>query len=202
QAQQTAALPAWTPIPVNPNVAKLSIIGLPHQVEGFKEIVWNVQFSPNGKYLLGAGDSSAKLWEAQTGKVIGEFPMSKAIGNAVFSPDGKTIATVSEDGLTRLWDAQTGKEIRRFPGNKSIGGVAFSPDGKYVVTGSGDNLAHLWDTQTGQETGRFEGHQGFVKSVAFSPDGKYVLTGSWDGTVRLWDAQTQKQGCVFKGAAA
>ena len=48
-----------------------------------------------------------------------------------FSPDGKTLATISDD--IRLWDVQTGKEMQRL---EQADPVAFSPDGKTLATGS------------------------------------------------------------------
>ena len=111
---------------------------------------------------------------------------------AVFSPDGKRLATASWDHTAKVWDAATGKELFTLRGHKErVGMVAFSPDGKYLATASYDNTAKIWDGRTGKELLTLPGHAGYVSSVAFSPDSKRLATaggyrGRWE--IKIWDA--------------
>src|SRR5262249_43349738 len=113
-----------------------------------------------------------------------------------FGPQGKLLATASDDGQVKLWDPATAKEVRtvRYPENEEKGSfraVAFSPDGKRLVTGTRDGRVTVWDTDTGKPIFTTDkGHAGVVVSVAFSPDGKMIASGSGDKTVKLWDADT------------
>ena len=63
-------------------------------------VVSSAAFSPDGKRIVTASeDSTARLWDAETGKPIGE-PLKGHEGahvhSAAFSPDGKRIVTASD----------------------------------------------------------------------------------------------------------
>ena len=63
--------------------------------------------------------------------------MLDGVYSVCFSPDGKTLASGSDDQTIKLWDIATGMEIRtlaeRFWG---VSSVSFSPDGKILASGS------------------------------------------------------------------
>jgi WD domain, G-beta repeat len=105
--------------------------------------------SADGKRIVTASlDKTARLWDAETGKPIGE-PLTghaQTVRSAAFSPDGKRVVTASADKTARLWDAETGKPVGELIGHADqVLSAAFSPDGKRVVTASEDKTARLWE---------------------------------------------------------
>src|SRR5947209_5077881 len=90
-----------------------------------------------------------------------------------FSPDGKTLASASQDNTIKLWGVKTGEEHAILKGHTSVvSSVAYSPDGKTLASASRDKTIKLWDVQTGKEQTTLKGHTNIVFAVAYSPDGK------------------------------
>ena len=109
-----------------------------------------------------------------------------------WSPDGKTIATGSDDQSIRLWDAD-GKPIKQIDKlGIEVYSVRFSPDsGKLLYTGFGlttDPRAAILDLRGGGDAVICAGPIGAAFGGAFSPDGRQAAAGDYGGRVYLWKA--------------
>src|SRR5207253_8727943 len=68
-----------------------------------------LHFLPDGKTILSEGNGIARLWNADTGEQLGEFPTAKPfIDETVLTPDGKTLVSHKQDGVdadtVHFWD--------------------------------------------------------------------------------------------------
>ncbi|MGD9916013.1 MAG: TIR domain-containing protein [Rhizobiaceae bacterium] len=134
----------------------------------------------------------AKLWNVQTGEVVGSFGEPGAsVASTAVSMDGSRVALGLGDGSVKVFAVSTGEldfEIPAFP--YSITAIAFSNDaGRLAV--AWQNNAYVWDTtRQDQPPVPLLGHTSLVNSIAFTADGKRLVTASFDSTARIWDAQT------------
>ncbi|KAA6413252.1 MAG: hypothetical protein FRX48_02996 [Lasallia pustulata] len=118
---------------------------------------------------------------------------NQKINGFAFSPDGRHLAVVSEDGSLRIIDYLREKLTDVY--TSYYGGfmcVCWSPDGKYVLTGGQDDLVSIWSLTERQIVARCPGHHSWVTAVAFDPwrcDDRNYRFGSVGDDCRLllWD---------------
>ena len=134
--------------------------------------------------------------------------------SVAFSPDGKRLASASDEPTVKVWDAATGQVFFTLKRHAApVASVAFSRDGKQLASASHDGTVILWDALNGQETLTFRGHtrrlqvtagddSNWVNGLAFSPDGKWLASGDKDGEVRLWHQQPAKGSLPSRGMRA
>jgi RNA polymerase sigma factor (sigma-70 family) len=177
-----------------------------------------ITFTPDGKRAASAGcwQPGVYLWDVATGEEVSPFPRHHcAVMSVAFSPDGKLLATGSQDHTVGLWEPATGRILGRFRGHTGpVRGVAFSPDGQLAASAAdGEKLVRLWHPGKRIETGTLAGGQWDFACLAFSPDGKTLAAGEADasippggarrpdGAVRLWRLATGKEVRRFQAGA-
>jgi WD40 repeat protein len=155
-------------------------------------------FSPDGEKIAITSEAAttAVVVDVSSGEELFTLEGHKLTVKGIeWSPDGRWIATASNDGSARLWEAGTG--IFRFAllGHAvTIQDLEWSPDSTRLVTGSDDGTAKVWLITEGgprellslsaQDT------RSGIRAVAFSPNGNRVMTGDEAITAtKIWDVR-------------
>ena len=139
---------------------------------------------------------------------------SAAVNTIIFSNDGKTLFSASEDWNEpiKLWNASTGQEIRLI-GSWKLGRfatIAISPNGEILVIGG--TIIELWNLANQQkigELGSLIGHRDMA-ALAISADNHILASSSLgespfnfrDYSIKLWKLDTKKNICTLNGHSA
>lgn len=120
----------------------------------YRDVGVDGELSPDGAWLLtidGAG-RTASIRDVRTGRAATTLVGHKeAIRTVDYSPDGRLVATASDDGTARLWDARTGRLVRTLRADREgLFSAQFGDNGTLLVTSGHDRSARVWDVRNGR----------------------------------------------------
>lgn len=121
-------------------------------------VVMEIHFSPDGKYLLetvGDRDKITRILEVQTGKEKADIVISPGMYSWTQVITGTTLVVhmnrnPNDKDKIFITNFQNNAEIRRFTMPAEIRMYKISPDGKYLAALSANDLM-LWETGTGKQ---------------------------------------------------
>ena len=173
-----------------------------------------LDWSPDGKQLAGISGGTARVWMANTGKLVAEM----TDGNGVcldWNPKDNLIAVGTSASAVRIWDP-IGKQPTRklqiplgrfdviLSSSKVVRSLAWSPDGKRLVASNVKPV--VWDVGTGKEMFRLaerETQHSHPVKLTWSADGKRIagLVGpsTQHNHISVWDASTGKEVFMVRG---
>jgi WD40 repeat protein/serine/threonine protein kinase len=125
--------------------------GKPREMPRHDGEVRRVVFLPDGRLASAGGKywgfGEVKIWDLSTERVLDLRGHTDIVLGLATSPDGRRLATGSDDRTIKLWDTTTGEEVITLRGHTAgVICVAFSPDGRSIASGSIDRTARVWAT--------------------------------------------------------
>lgn len=93
-----------------------------------------------------------KIWEIQTGECIQTITEHKNwVHSVIFSLDGHTLLSGSQDGTIHVWNIHEHKLIKSFEEDADeVLSIAFSPDRQLIASGIHDGMIRLRNMHTGE----------------------------------------------------
>ena len=126
-----------------------------------------------------------------------------SVNALTWSPDGKLIASASDDTYVQVFDAISGKRKLIYTGHsKEVTAVSWSPNGKFIASGGQDGTVQVWDATNGSRIFTYKGHTDRVNGVSWSRDSQQIVSGSEDKTVQVWNAAGGALSFNFRGHTA
>lgn len=171
--------------------ALLESVAKGHPGIAHRDLVQSLAFSPDGKLLASGGYRQVKLWQRPDPAV--RFTLEKVattrVGAVATTPDGKTIAAGSDDGVIRLFNAADGKPGLEMKGHAGeVTALRFSEEGDWLLSGSADRSVRLWKVADGTPAGRLDTPHPVSAVLALAADDgpPQLVTAGGDNLLRLW----------------
>lgn len=126
------------------------------------------------------------------GLVIYEHKHAGSVRSVAWSPDGKRVASASDDKTVQVWDAADGGHLFTYMGHTSpMRSVAWSPQNNYIASVSADSLVHVWNAADGNarfalvksqpwDSSILDTNPEIVNMIAWSPNDQYIAAASYE----------------------
>ncbi len=110
-----------------------------------------------------------------------------------WSPNGRYLATPSDDGTVRIWEGNTG-QCQQILGEHpaEVGVVAWIPHSKSIMIGCANGKIYQWELNGNIAKNRnhrwsrvIDAHSGVVRSIVWSFG--FFISGGDDAMVKVWD---------------
>jgi WD40 repeat protein/DNA-binding SARP family transcriptional activator/tRNA A-37 threonylcarbamoyl transferase component Bud32 len=178
----------------------LQTLGQSREEEVARQYV-NLAMTGDGEHVATVDtDGVAHIWNVASGTEVTFQVPGRGLGWVAFSPDGKRLAVVTDQGIEEpivtFWDwrhrRRTGN-LWQIPSVEST--FAFHPNGRQLLFAS--NSPFVLDIDSGRQT--WIEQDAVMGNGDFSPDGKWIAAGGNDSEAHIWNASTGREIRAFQG---
>lgn len=153
----------------------------------FSQPLAAVALSEEAERIAGGDPSGGVMvWERAGGResLIEFRGHTAAIRGLAFSPDGRWLASTSEDGMLRVWDCAAAAEVAALPFDAAV--VTFAGDGRKLGVGVAAGRLSWAGVEPSPCLHRFRPARApeHAQQMSFFPDGRSLVCLSRDGAVR------------------
>ena len=131
--------------------------------------------------------------------IAASWPAAAPARQAVFSRDGKLLATSDASGLITVRDTHGWNVIQQLRHPDGATSLAFSRDGAHLFSGGYDATVREWDLAARKQVRVFTGPTGTVWTIDISPDGKRLAAAGEDAIIRIWDTGKATAPMLLRG---
>jgi WD40 repeat protein len=172
--------------------------------DDFKQQLFCLSFSPDGKFLASGSGGKIIIWSVNNLKKVSEISMPGCLARSVkFSADGRYLEA-SCGNIIKLWEINHNDLISKLFGGGGLSfrekraldfyaavyTTAFSPDSQYIAAAGEGGLIKVWRAEDGYLLYTVQGHESIIWSLDFSNKGGLLASGGADRLVKIWDAST------------
>jgi WD40 repeat protein len=162
-------------------------------LEGHKDGVMNVKWSPDGSKIASASDDKTiMLWDTEDwSRTMTLAEHTLGVLDVAWSPDGSMLASGSRDYKVRTWDAQTGESLEKWTEPNCVRSVHWHPElGLLANSGVDETMLKIRNGSTGTILKTFTesaDSKSVVMSSRWSPDGSMLAAGAGkEHTLRVY----------------
>ena len=157
----------------------------------FYSIETPISISTTPTVLANRGNYNHQTW-----KYIGTvFGHSTRVLSVAISPDGKTLASSSQNGTIKLWSLAAGKAVPSMALSGGLGAVqsiGFSPNGEILVSSDRHGNIKFWQVENGELKSSFCGHLSPIQLIVISNDGQIIASAGDNKNIKIWRYSNQE----------
>ncbi|KNC86897.1 hypothetical protein SARC_00992 [Sphaeroforma arctica JP610] len=141
-------------------------------------LAWNPSASnpTQSTIALGTRSGSVHLFDIAKSEVVKELKgHTEQVNAMIFSDDGSTLYTCSNDKHVQIWKVESGTSTSRFQADDhKVTALALCQNGKSILTAG--RTVKLWDLDTKKTTKNFSGQEESIIQICVYPNGNQFLT--------------------------